>query len=167
MSFLKNLFRDRSANPPIQVAPATPAAATAPPPADEMVKVFDDYGRLLQIPKAQWREKVLLPNIQQKRNDPEALNNLIVSALRDGYAADVLEPARHLLTIDPQKLRGANLLGVVLLQLKRDDEARRVLETAITQNGEVGYLLTNLAKAYSGLGDVNKRDATLWHALEL
>jgi len=163
MSFLKKLFGDRANDAAIRVeAPVPPSQ-----PVGQMVKVFDEYGRPFEIPKAAWRTQILLPNLDKKRNDPEALYNLIVGALQDGYAADVLESARHLLTIDPQKLRSANLLGVVLLQLKNDSEARHVLEDAITRYGEEGYVLTNLAKAYAGLADVHNRDAILWRAMEL
>jgi tetratricopeptide (TPR) repeat protein len=58
------------------------------------------------------------------------------------------------------------LLGVTLLQLKRFEEARVVLETACAQHGDDGSLLTNLAKAYAGLGRKADADATLWRAIE-
>ena len=100
--------------------------------------------------------------------DRRALNGLIVRALRDGLAADVLAPARHLATIDPNRLRGATRCpGVTLLQLGQHDEARRVLEEATARHGDDGVVLTNLAKAYAGLGDTAKSDQTLWRALEV
>jgi tetratricopeptide (TPR) repeat protein len=164
MSILKKLFgSDKSRVLEIKtdssVKPVEPSTG-------EMVKVFDEFGRMLQMPKETWRTQVLLPNLAAKRNDPEALNALIVSALRDGCAADALDSARHLTAVDPQPLRAANLLGVVLMQLKRPDEARRTLEEALTTHGEEGYVLTNLAKAYSGLGDIEKSDTILWRAIE-
>jgi tetratricopeptide (TPR) repeat protein len=164
MSILKKLF-GRNETPSLVVKP-DPPPQPGNPSAPEMVQVFDQFGRLLQMPKETWRTQVLGPNLTAKRNDPEALSGLIVSALRDGCAADVLESARHLATCDPQPLRAANLLGVVLLQLKRHDEAKHILEQATAKYGEEGSVLTNLAKAYSGLGDSEKSEATLWRAIE-
>jgi tetratricopeptide (TPR) repeat protein len=52
-----------------------------------------------------------------------------VSALKDGFASDVLEYARHLAEHDPQPRRGATVLGTVLLQLQDHGGAREVMET--------------------------------------
>ena len=156
---------------PATPAPAAPTAAPAAQPgapaAAEMVEVFDQFGRRLRMPKEAWRTQILLPTLATKRDDAEALNGLIVRALRDGLAADVVAPARHLATIDPNQLRGATMLGVTLLQLGQHDEARRVLEEATARHGDDGVVLTNLAKAYAGLGDTAKGDQTLWRALEV
>jgi len=164
MSILKKLFGGAK-SPGIVIKPQSGGAPEKANTGD-LVTVFDQFGRTLQMPKETWRTQVLPANLTAKRNDAEALYALIVSALRDGYVADVLEPARHLAAIDPQPLRAANLLGVVLLQLNRHEEARRILEAALATHGEEGTALTNLAKAYSGLGDVDKADSLLWRAIE-
>jgi tetratricopeptide (TPR) repeat protein len=163
MSLLKKLFGAGDA-PAIR---ASPDAAAPPKPAGaDLVKVFDQFGRPVQIPREQWRTQVLLPNLASKRGDPNALYDLIANALRDGFAAEVLEPARHLAGTDPQRARSANLLGVILLQLGRFAEAKAVLEQALTADGGGAYLLANLAKACAGLGDTARRDDLLWRALE-
>jgi len=164
MSILKKLFgSDKSSGAVIKSE--SPGTSEQPSPGD-MIKVFDQFGRMLQMPKEAWRTQVLPATLAAKRNDPEALYAVIVGALRDGYPADVLESARHLAAIDPEPLRGATVLGVVFLQLKRYEEARRTLEEATAAHGEEGSILTNLAKAYSGLGDVEKADSILWRAIE-
>src|SRR5215472_11099442 len=104
-------------------------------PSGEVVQVWDQFGRLMQMPKDTWRVQVLLPNLARSRNDPEALQALIAAALGDGYAADVLELTQHLTTIDPQPPRAANLLGAVLHQLGKHAEAKSVLEKAICDHG--------------------------------
>lgn len=160
MSLLKKLFGGND-------TPVVAPAATAPKPGGaDVMKVFDQFGRPMQIPRESWRTQVLLPNLAAKRADPNALYDLIANAVRDGFAADVLEPARHLADNDPQRSRSANLLGVVLLQLKQPAEAKMVLERAIAAHGEDGHLLGNLAKAHAGLGETTERDAILWRALE-
>src|SRR5690349_18682350 len=112
------------------VAPQKPASAAVP---ESTVRVYDQFGRTMQIGREAWRRDVLLPNLQNSRNDAEALLNHIVSALNDDFASDVLEPARHLAAIDPRPPRGATVLGAVLLQLKDFAGARDVLEGALAR----------------------------------
>jgi len=132
-----------------------------------MVRVFDGYGRELFITKQQWKDNVLLGNLEKQRNDPEQLYSMIVGALQDGFAADVVPYAEHLLTIDPIPSRGATLLGVTYMEVNRLDEAQRVLEKFIAEHGEEGVVLTNLAKVYSRRGDDEQAERILWHAIEL
>jgi tetratricopeptide (TPR) repeat protein len=132
-----------------------------------MMKVWDDYGRICEIPREEWRTKVLPHNFQSNWNQPDALANLIHSALNDGFIADALEPARQLHRIDPQPKRSATFLAVILLQLKKYDEAEKVVTDAMRKHGKDGTLLTNLAKAQSGKGDDALSERTLWHALEV
>jgi tetratricopeptide (TPR) repeat protein len=166
MSFLAKLFgrKPDAGKPPVLVPPP----ATPPPPgAPAMMKVWDDYGRICEIPREEWRTKVLPHNFQSHWNQPDALANLIHSALNDGFIADALEPARQLHRIDPQPKRGATFLAVILLQLKKYDAAEKIVTDAMQQHGEDGTLLTNLAKAQSGKGDHALSERTLWHALEV
>ena len=132
-----------------------------------MIKVFDEYGRELFITKQQWRDNVLLGNLENERNHPEQLYNLIVGAIQDGFAADVIPFAEHLKTIDPIASRGATILGIVYMEVNRLDDAQQVFESFIAQNGEDGIVITNLAKVYSHRGDNARAESMLWHALEL
>ncbi len=166
MSFLSRLFGKKpdAAKPP---ALMPPPASSPPPGAPAMMKVWDDYGRICEIPREEWRTKILPHNFQTNWNKPDALANLIHSALNDGFIPDCLEPASQLHRIDPQPKRGATFLAVILLQLKKYDEAERVVTDTMRKHGEDGTLLTNLAKAQSGKGDTALSERTLWHALEL
>ena len=162
MGFFDKLFGKRKSAP----QPDT-SAQTDPPNAPAMIKAWDSYGRMVEIPREEWRRKVLPDNFKQHWNDADGLANLIISSLNDGFITDSLDAARQLHLIDPQPHRGATLLGVVLLQLKRFQEAERVLSDALRQHGEDGSLLTNLAKSYSGRGEQALAERTLWRALEV
>lgn len=132
-----------------------------------MIKVFDEYGRELFITKQQWRDNVLLGNLEKERDHPDQLYGLIVGAIQDGFAADIISYAEHLKSIDPIPSRGATVLGIVYMEVNRLDDAQRILEEFIAQHGEEGILLTNLAKVYSRRGDNVRAESILWHALEL
>jgi tetratricopeptide (TPR) repeat protein len=164
MSFLSKLFGKKPQQPPA----LTPPPAYPPPPgAPAMMKVWDDYGRICEISREEWRTKVLPANFQRCWNKPDELAGLIHSGLNDGFIPDCLEPARQLHRIDPQPERGATFLAVTLLQLKNYEEAEKVATEALRQHGEDGTLLTNLAKAQSGKGETALSERTLWHALEV
>lgn len=132
-----------------------------------MIRVFDEYGRELFITKQQWRDNVLLGNLEKERDHPDQLYSLIVGAIQDGFAADVVSSAEHLKSIDPIPSRGAVILGIVYMEVNRLDDAQQVFEKFITQHGEDGIVLTNLAKVYSRRGDNVRAESVLWHALEL
>jgi len=155
--------------PSVSPRVAEPAAVTPPAPATperEMVRVYDQFGRAVAIGRESWRKDVLLPNLAATRK-PDALHDLIASALTDGFAADVLESARWLADNDPQPRRGANLLAVALLQLKDPGAARAVLERAITRHGDSAHLLANLARALASMGDDAGAEQMIWRALAL
>lgn len=155
--------------PPLSDLPAGPRPQSPPqPPANERpISVYDQSGRKIEVGREAWRKDVLLPNLAANRDKPGALHDLINDALRDGFAADVLEYARHLAGTDPQPRRGALLLGAVLLQLKDFAAARAVLERAIARHGEDTYLLSSLARALAELGDGERAEELIWRALAL
>ena len=71
--------------------PANDAPSLSPSQASkELITVHDAYGREFQIARHEWQEKVLQPNLKEKWNEPDALYSMIVSALNDGFAADLL-----------------------------------------------------------------------------
>lgn len=166
MSFLGKLFgKEKPAGQPPVLTP--PPASPPPPGASATMKVWDNYGRIMEISREDWRTKVLPGNFRNAWNKPDELANLINAALNDGFIADSLEPARQLHRIDPQPKRGTLYLAVILLQLKQFAEVEKIIGETIQKHGEEGVLLTNLAKAQSGKGDEALAEKTLWHALEL
>jgi tetratricopeptide (TPR) repeat protein len=159
---LPSKFRKNGKSP--ESKDATPPSSLG---ASTMIRVFDSYGRQMEVPRETWRRDVLLPNFDKNKDNPEALYGLIVQSLRDGFIEEALAPAQRLTKIDPDRERAQCLHGIVLLQLKRFPDAKEVLENCIARLGERGYVLTNLAKAYAGLGQDERAEQTLWHALEL
>lgn len=146
------------------------AAPTPPPhPAQDpsLVRAFDGYGRELFVPKAEWRERVIVARLRETRDNPEALGQVIRLALDDGFLDDVIEPAEHLATIDPVPERAALLLAGVYFGKKRFDDAERVLRRSLEQSGENGTVLANLAEIEAERGEGGRALATAWRALEL
>ncbi|MBC8025999.1 MAG: tetratricopeptide repeat protein, partial [Steroidobacteraceae bacterium] len=180
MSILDRILgRTPTTSPQITVGPAR-AAPIADLPAtaeaqsgssstsdEKLIRVYDQFGRKVELGRETWRRDVLLPNLAANRGNPDELYSLVVGALNDEFAADVIDAARHLAATDSQPRRGAMILGVALLQLKDHAGARQVLERAIATHGEDAYLLANLARAFDAAGDHERAQELIWRALQL
>ncbi len=164
MNFFRKMFGTKvSSTPELEVA--APRVPTKDPTKDpNMIRVLDAYGRELFITKQAWRDSVLLGHIKKVWNDPQALYSTIVQGLTDGFGADMVEPAEHLASIDPSAERGTVLLANVYREQKRPRDSERLLRQYISQHGESGLILTNLAKVQS---DKTEQLTTLWRAIEL
>ena len=166
MGFLRNLFGKRKEER--AKAPATRSAGhVSSHKGPEAIKVFDEYGHEMMITRQEWRDKILLGNLAKHSDDPDQLYSMLVSALNDGFAADVIEYAEQLARIDHIPSRAATILGIAYMQVDRLDDAERTLRDFIAERGEEGVVLTNLAKILAAKGDNPNAEATLWHALEL
>lgn len=159
-------LRARKAEQAAAAAPE-PAGARASQPADrETIAGFDVYGREIKVERGEWRDKVLLPNVEQNWNEPGALYGLIVSGLENGFAAELMPAAARLVEIDDYHERCHVMHGIVLLKNGQLDAAEATLRTGIAKAGATGILLTNLAKVFAERGDEAAAEATLWRALE-
>ncbi|MFD0739843.1 tetratricopeptide repeat protein [Lysobacter koreensis] len=145
--------------------PAAPSVARAEQ--SELITAYDVHGREIQITRADWRDKMLLPQLQAKWNQPDELYGLIVNALNDDFVAEIGPASARLIATDPIVERSHVIRAIVLMKHGPLDEAERVLLDATTKVGETGTILTNLAKVYDARGDQAKTDATLWKAITL
>lgn len=132
-----------------------------------MITAYDAYGREVKITRDDWRNNVFLPNLEQKRNDPDELYRLIISGLNDGFADDLLSAAERLLEIDADPERSHVVLGIVLMKVGQVDRAERVLREGLRKAGETATLLTNLAKVFAERGDEALSHETLQRAIQV
>jgi tetratricopeptide (TPR) repeat protein len=168
MGFLKKLFGGRLPSKQPEVPPPNLAKSPQDPAQDpNMIRVFDAYGRELFIPKEEWRKSLLPEMLRSNWNKPDALYNIIISALNDGFRSDVIAAAEQLYKIDPQPLRAACIWGIVLMEEGRLDEAEKVFRDFMAKHGESGVILTNLAKVYSHRKDEARAEEILWRGLQL
>jgi tetratricopeptide (TPR) repeat protein len=159
-----NIFRKKSGN---KGQEHTPPAEVDPVHDPNMIRVYDSYGRELFMTRQEWRDKVLLANLERNKGNPEELYNLLVGALRDGFAADVVPYAELFYRTDNRSARAASILGVAYIEANRLDEAQRVFGDFLAAHGDDGLVLTNLAHVYDRRGDRDRAESILWHALEV
>lgn len=100
----------------------------------------------------------------------EAEQNGLVEALRlhqSGAFGEAETRYRLLLSSDPNCLDAKHLLGALLVQTNRIDEAVALLETALQQHPTHGPLFTNLGTAYSRAKRFNDAANAYRRALQL
>ena len=153
-----------------------PSSPNPPPPAlppvdpsqdSNLIRVFDEFGRELFVPKAEWLKSALLPTIEAAWNDPEKLASYLIDGLQGGFGAEMIKGCSRLAVIDPNAERGHVLHAAALLEAGRPDDAEKTLRRFISSHGESGLVLTNLAKVYSRRKETGKVMETLWRGLEL
>ena len=145
-----------------ETAPVTPTAKAK----EDLITVYDAYGREINIARSEWRDKVFLPNLQQKWNEAGELSNLIISGLNDGFAADLMPATERLLEIDDNAERSHTIRGIVLMKNGQLDAAEKALREGMTKAGQTGSLLTNLAKVFAERRDQVHADQILWQAIQ-
>jgi len=134
-------------------------------PQPDTIKVYDSYGREMEIPRDQWRLKILPDAIKSNWSNADALYSTLVQALDDGFVADIRDAAKRLREIDGDAERGGCVYGIVLLENGDLRRAESVLNDALQKAPRSGPLLTNLAKVYQARGDALLAEQTLWRAL--
>lgn len=145
-----------------EIAPVAPTLE-----AKELITVYDAYGREVKITRSEWRDKVFLPNLQQKWNEAGELYNLIVSGLNDGFAADLLPATQRLLEIDDNPERSHAIRGIALMKSDQLNAAETVLRDGMAKAGETGSLLANLAKVFAGRGNQVRAEEILWRSIQV
>jgi tetratricopeptide (TPR) repeat protein len=164
MNFRRKIFSKDQKKPMAATSDAPPDNPAEDP---NMIRVFDKYGQEMFITREQWRDNVLMGNLKQAWNNPDALYGLIVQSLRDEFVEEVVPASEQLYMIDPIPSRAATVLGIVYMETGQLKKAEQVLSGYISNHGEEGVVLTNLAKVYSRQNLPKKSEQTLWRALEV
>ncbi|MDU1126235.1 MAG: hypothetical protein E7A11_13230 [Clostridium sp.] len=134
---------------------------------EETIECYDAYGRKIVISKSEWKTKILPDQLKKYKNDDNALYNIILSSINDGFIDEVVESAEYLKEIDRIKERGYTILAIVYMKLLQYDKSEKVLLEYIDKYGKTGTILTNLAKVYYGQGHEDKGLNTLWEGIYL
>ncbi len=147
--------------------PTAPIQTTDPAQDKNLIRIYDSYGQEFLITREEWRKNVLPDSLKKAWNDPDNLYSIIVSALKDGFYSDIVNAAKQLYKIEPQHMRSACVLGIVLIEEGQLDKAENVFRDFMAKYGEDGVILNNLAKIYVERKDDAKAEEILWHGLEV
>jgi tetratricopeptide (TPR) repeat protein len=148
-------------------APAADQQPATPSPEANLMPMIDAQGNQVMVPRAEWRERVLLPHLEKIRDKPDELASTIIQSLQNGFLPDMVEPAEQLAQIDPNAERGAVVLSIVYRELQRFEAAEGVLKSFIQQHGENANVVFNIGLVQMARGEAEPAEQSFWRALEI
>ncbi len=184
MSFFKKILGKKTAQPAAGAAsdsgedipPPEPTADTGSPAeaAPEataaeanLMPMLDEQGRQVMVTRPEWRERVLLPQLERVRENPDELAGTILHSLQHGFLTDLVEPAEQLARIDPNAERGAVVLSIVYRELERYEAAETVLQQQIEKHGENANTVFHVGLVQAARSRTAEAEQAFWRALEL
>lgn len=132
---------------------------------DDDILMYDAKGNQYSITRADYVREVIPGKFAEVKNDPDELYGVLVMTLQDGFFAECLQPAERLLQIDPDKERSTAILGITWMKNDRLNDAQKLFEDYLAQNGDSGIILTNLAKILAEKGHQEESMQCLWKGL--
>ncbi len=135
-------------------------------PDDQLITVYTENGQPLKVEREQFRSEMLPQQLKNVMDKPEQLYNTIISAVNDGFHADVLDAAKKLYETDTVKERATTGYGVVLMQNGQLDEAEELFNNFLKEV-KSPVIMTNLAKLNDIRGNKEARYTLLEDALNI
>lgn len=148
-------------------APAPAAAAPGKPEPAPFVEAMDAFGRRVRIPREEYRSKVLPDLLKAHGSNPDQLVAVILQALRDGLAAEVLPAAIRLTVVDKDVERALSVLAVVQRDAGELDSAAGTLQELQQKRPNSPAARVGLGMLAATRGDVAKAETLLWEALQM
>lgn len=132
------------------------------------IEALDAQGRRVEIPRDEYRKKVLPEMLKAHSGDPDRLTAVIMQAVQNGFAEEVIGAANKLTVVDKKNPeRSLSVLAVV----QRDTGELELAESTLR---ELLQRKPDSAAAYVGLGMLQEKQGNpeaclehLWRALEL
>ena len=156
-------------------APAAPAAtgaaakagapAASEPPAT--IEAMDAFGRRVRITRDEYRTKILPDLLKAHGNNPEQLTAVILQALRDGLASEVIPAANRLTVVDKDPERALSVLAVVQRDAGELELAEGTLKELLQKRPNSAAARVGLGMLADARGDAAKAESLLWDALQI
>jgi tetratricopeptide (TPR) repeat protein len=158
----------KAAPQPAAPAPAAgaPAAAPAKPAPPAVIEGVDAFGRRMAIPREEYRSRMLPELLKAHGNNPDQLVGIILQALRDGFAADVLAAANRLTVVDKDVERALSVLAVVQRDAGELDSAEATLHELLQKRPQSAAARVGLGMLAMQRGDRAAAREQLAQALE-
>lgn len=135
-----------------------PAPNPEPP---SHIDAVDAQGQRVRIPREEYASKVLPDLLKANDSNPDQLTGVIMQAVRDGFAEQVIPAANRLTVIDKDNIeRALTVLAVV----QRDCNELELAESTLN---ELLQRKPGSPAAYVGLGMLQERQGNLDQCIEL
>lgn len=131
------------------------------------VDAVDAQGRHIRIPRDEYQAKVLPDLIKASNDDPERLTAVVMQAVRDGFAEQVIAAANRLTVIDKNNLeRALSVLAVVQRDSNELDLAESTLNELLQRKPGSPAAYVGLGMLQERRGNLEQCEELLWKALE-
>lgn len=143
---------------------ANPDPNPAPP---SHIDAVNAQGQRVQIPRDEYANNVLPEMLKANNDDPDRLTAIVMQAVRDGFAENVIAAANRLTVIDKNNLeRALTVLAVVQRDCNDLDLAEGTLNELLQRvpGSPAGYV--GLGMLQERQGNLDKCCELLWTALE-
>lgn len=144
-----------------------PAAGNANAAGAPGIEVMDAFGRRMRIGRDEYRNKILPDLLKANGSNPDQLVGVILQAVRDGLAADVLPAANRLTIVDKDVERALSVLAIVQRDCGELDLAEATLRELQQKKPQSAAARVGLGMLAEARGDAAKAEALLWEALQL
>ena len=143
-------------------------AAAGAPKSDEpqFVEATDAFGRRVRMSREEYTKNVLPELVKAHGSDPDRLAAVILQALRDGLAREMIAPANRLTVIDKDPERCLSVLAVVQRDSGDLDAAEFTLNELLQKRPDSPSARVGLAMLADQRGDVERCETLLWEALQ-
>ncbi|MFN7590418.1 MAG: tetratricopeptide repeat protein, partial [Planctomycetota bacterium] len=128
---------------------------------------MDAFGRRMRIGRDEYRNKILPDLLKANGSNPDQLVGVILQAVRDGLAADVLPAANRLTIVDKDVERALSVLAIVPRDCGELDRAEATLRELQQKKPQSAAARVGLGMLAEARGDTAKAEALLWEALQL
>ena len=132
------------------------------------VEVLNAQGQRIRIPIEQYRKQALPEMIKASDTDPDRLTAVIMQAVRDGCADDVIAAANRLTVIDKKNIeRALTVLAVVQRDCGDLDLAEGTLKELLQRKPGSAAAYVGLGMLQERQGNLEQCEQLLWQALQL
>ena len=132
------------------------------------IEVVNAQGQRTSVPRDEYQSNVLPQLVKASYDDPERLTAVIMQAVRDGFADDVIAAANRLTVIDKDNAeRSLTVLSVVQRDSGDLDLAEGTLNELLQRKPGAPAAYVGLAMLQERQDNLEKCEQLLWQALEL
>ncbi|GAA4710283.1 tetratricopeptide repeat protein [Brevibacillus fulvus] len=120
---------------------------------EEYITFTNEHGHAVQMPRADYEEKIIPYNLERFWDDRESLRQFAVDLVRDKFTAHAATAADRLLELYGPIESALIFRAVVYMQAGKWDKAKKKIREAIERypDSDTGYL--NLARIFAYEGD--------------
>ncbi len=133
----------------------------------EMVSYYDEFGKEQKMLKSEWIEEVLKPAILGNWENAEELYIIILDSFSKKIYSEAKDACLRLYSLDKNKIRKTNILGLYYIKTKKYDEAIELYSRYLSTDNSSEVIFANYAKVLEMVNNSEEAEKNYIKALSL